>query len=171
MESGQSPDGLGRDSHHRRRSCRSLRSPCSSAVSAIVGRGSQDLEGHPAPPMSGRLSRQTPTGKISVLVFCFLCPSRFYAQQVGKLRVSLVPTSSLLQQPRQPNRNSFSQIYLQEERSGITPERSSVLRSLFALKQAANLVRLLVWIRLRIVVIFNWHILGCADLVVRRHVK
>jgi hypothetical protein len=100
MESGQSPDGLGRDSHHRRRSCRSLRSPCSSAVSAIVGRGSQDLEGHPAPPMSGRLSRQTPTGKISVLVFCFLCPSRFYAQQVGKLRVSLVPTSSLLQQPR-----------------------------------------------------------------------
>jgi hypothetical protein len=59
-----------------------------------------NLEGHPAPPMSGRLSGQTPTGKIRVLVFCFLYLSRFHAQQVGKLRVSLVPTSSHLQQPR-----------------------------------------------------------------------
>jgi hypothetical protein len=100
MESGQSPDGLGRDSHHRRRSCRSLRSLYSSAVSAIVGRGSQDLEGHPAPPMSRRLSCQMPTGKIRVLVFWFLYLSHFRAQQVGKLRVSLVPTSSHFQQPR-----------------------------------------------------------------------
>ena len=65
MESGQSPDGLGRDSHHRRRPCRSLRSPCSSAVSAIVGRGSQHLESHPAPLMSRDYSARRRAGTLA----------------------------------------------------------------------------------------------------------
>jgi hypothetical protein len=50
MESGQSPDGLGRDSRHCRRPCRSLR---------LLERGlghsgarQPPLESHPAPLMS-----------------------------------------------------------------------------------------------------------------------
>ena len=112
MESGQSPDGLGRDSHHRRRPV----AHCARRARARSGHSGARHPGprsFPAPLMSQRLFGQTPSWNLRLRVFCSLYLARSHAQQLGKFGVSLIPMVSYFQPPRRLRKLRFKRSVLE----------------------------------------------------------